>query len=302
MRNLKLSTEGVVGIVAGIIILIVLFYAFGKKREITAIETKKEIENAYVDSLQNVIKHTNQFYKDTLMSLDKEIEILKTEIDNAQSKHEKYENYTKLDRMVSMSKSLIHENEALLIKLKNEPLKSEYTPEFMADLIESLIENIQFKEQRIIELEKEVLVLTRKLEDQMSITESYRQESEMNQRLTALKEKELRQQKDEHNKILNFHYILGSQKELLNEKIITKKFLQKECFMSNNIPDGRFITIKLKQNESKISLGEVSAKEVFCAPMLSGATINIENNHLILNINNLNQLVNNGRVVFYFNK
>jgi hypothetical protein len=309
MRNIKLSTEGIVAIAAGIVILIVLLYAFGKKQEVATIETRKKVENAYVDSLQNVIKHTNQFYKDTLMSLDKEIEILKTEINNTQSKQVKYENYAKLDRMVSMSKFLIQENEKLLIKLRDEPLKSEYSPQFLADLIEALIENIQLKEKKIIELQAEVSILKEEIESQQFINQRVMAERDAANFDKERMAKEAEQKKQllaaseaEREKLLIFQFIIGSQKELLKENILTKQMFKKECFMANNIPDGRFKTIKLKQNESKISLGEVSAKEVFCSPMLSGATINIQNNHLILNINNLNQLVNNGRVVFYFNK
>jgi hypothetical protein len=306
MKNLRFSTEAIVGIVAGIVIIIVLLYAFGKKREIVAIETQKLAENAYVDSMQNIIKRSNQYYRDTLSILDKEIVALKTEISNTRSKQAKYENYAKLDRMVSMSRFLIQENEALLIKLKDEPLKSEYTPQFLADLIEALIENIQIKEKKIIELQAEVNVLKDELESQKSLTQHVENQRNLAQEDAERKAKEadekarlLAESEAAKEKLMLFQYILGSQKELLKEEVLTKRLLKKECYMANNILDNRFTSIQLTERKHKVVLGEVAANEVFCAPMLSGATTSVENGKLILHITNLNQLITNGRVVFY---
>lgn len=80
MENRKLSIEAIVGIIAGIVVVLVLFYAFGKKRELAAIETQKQAEIAYVDSLQGVIGLVNARYTDSISILKVEIDTLKNEI------------------------------------------------------------------------------------------------------------------------------------------------------------------------------------------------------------------------------
>lgn len=307
MKRIKLSTEAIVGVVAAIIILLVLLYAFRQKREIIAIETHKKAETAYVDSMQNVVSQINSYYKDTLLVLDHEIETLKSEIDKTQSKQVKYENYAKLDRMISMSKDIIQENEALLVRLKDEPLKSEYAPQFLADLIEALIENIQLKEKKIIELQAEVNVLKEELESQKSLTkqteiqrEKALEEAERKALEAEEKTRLLAKVEAEKAELMAFQYILGSQKELLKEEILTKRLFNKECFMANDIANSRFTTVNVNEHNQTIVLGEVNSEEIFCAPSLSGANFQIENGQLILNITNINELINNGRVVFYF--
>ncbi|HKM93150.1 MAG TPA: hypothetical protein VJY41_05820 [Prolixibacteraceae bacterium] len=307
MKKPKLSTEAIIGLVAAVVIVMVLIFAFKQKKEIKAIETHKQLEIAYIDSLQQLIKQTNTYYRDTLSVLDNEIAALKTEINNTRSKQVKYESYAKLDRMVSMSRFLIQENEALLIKLKNEPPKSEYTPEFLADLIEALIENIQIKEQRIIELEAEVQVLSEELRDQQILNKSIVSERDLanaerikTEEEAKMKAMMLAQSEAEKEKLLVFQYILGSQKELLKDNILTKRLFKKECFMENNIPAERFTSIQLNKGKSKYFLGDIPDGEVYCAPALSGASFGIENGQLLLYISDLNQLVKNGRLVFYY--
>lgn len=307
MKRIKLSTEAIVGVVAAIIILLVLLYAFRQKREIIAIETHKKAETAYVDSMQNVVSQINSYYKDTLLVLDHEIETLKSEIDKTQSKQVKYENYAKLDRMISMSKDIIQENEELLVRLKEEPLKSEYAPQLLADLIEALIENIQLKEKKIIELQAEVNVLKEELESQKSLTkqtEIQREKAQEEAERKALEAEEksrlLAKVEAEKAELMAFQYILGSQKDLLKEEILTKKLFKKECFMANDIAVGRFTTINVNVHDQTIVLGKVDSDEIFCAPALSGANFQIENGQLIIHITNINELINNGRVVFYY--
>lgn len=307
MKRIKLSTEAMIGLIAVIVIIVVLIVAFKQKREIRAIEIDKQLENAYVDSLHQVIKQTNAYYRDTLMVLDEQISALKTEINNTLSKQVKYEDYAKLDKMVSMSRFLIQENQAVLMKLQNEPLKSEYTPDFLADLIEALIENIQVKEQRIIELEAEVQVLREELEGQQILNKRIESERDAAYAERIKKEEEakikdmlLAQSEAEKEKLMVFQYILGAQKELVKEKVLNKRFFNKEAYMANDIPESCFSSIQLKQGVQKVILGKIDSDEVFYAPMLSGATTAIENGQLILKITDINQLINNGRVIFYY--
>lgn len=70
--------------------------------------------------------------------------------------------------------------------------------------------------------------------------------------------------------------------------------------MENNIPDERFTSIQLNKGKSKYFLGDIPDGEVYCAPALSGASFGIENGQLLLYISDLNQLVKNGRLVFYY--
>lgn len=306
MENRKLSIEAIVGIIAGIVVVLVLFYAFGKKRELAAIETQKQAEIAYVDSLQGVIGLVNARYTDSISILKVEIDTLKNEITRAQSKQDRMQGYEKLDRLVQQSRMLIEANAAELQRIQNEPRQSEYTPQFFADLIEALIENIQLKQQRINELEAEISLLRSELENQKSLTNIATNKAQLAQLEADRKAKEaaekarlLNESEAAKSKLMVFHYILGSQKQLLKEEVLDRKFLGKERYPSNTIPANRFKAVQLKNDVQRVVLGQVPVDKVFCVPELTGATFQVEQGQLVLHITNF-ELISGGRFVFYY--
>lgn len=306
MENRKLSIEAIVGIIAGIVVVLVLFYAFGKKRELAAIETQKLAEIAYVDSLQSVIGLVNARYTDSISILKVEIDTLKNEIARAQSKQDRMQGYEKLDRLVQQSRMLIEANAVELKRIQDVPRQSEYTPQFFADLIEALIENIQLKQQRINELEAEISLLRSELENQKSLTniatnKAHLAQLEADRKAAEAAKKEglLKESEAAKSKLMVFHYILGSQKQLLKEDVLDRKFLGKERYPSNTIPANRFKAVQLKNDAHRVVLGQVPVDKVFCVPELTGATFQVEQGQLVLHITNF-ELISGGRFVFYY--
>ena len=301
------STEIIIGVCVLLVMVIVGFYAFNQRNKIKKIEHLKQIEFASVDSLQRIVKEANTKFSDSIKFFDNEIERIKNELNEANSPKYNAEEFQKLENLIEQSKYLVFENKRFMTKMMKEPPVYEYTPTFFLEFIGALIQNIELKEKQIADLEFRIKELEIDLDIQRQINaEVINDKIDLSDQNTVLKgnlnsaQEKLHEKQQQISKLLTFHYIIGNQRELLKEKVLTKKLLGSECFMANDISEGRFTSQSYGENATEINLGKIGGKNVKVSPELRGATFSVSSDgKLLLKVTNPVALANT-RFVFYY--
>ena len=301
------STEIIIGVCVLLVMVVVGLYALNQRNKIQTIEHRKQIEFASVDSLQRIIKEANTKFSDSIQSLDKEIERIKNELDEANSPMYNAEEFQKLETLIEQSKYLVFENKRFMTKMMKEPPVYEYTPAFFTEFIGALIQNIELKEKQIADLEFRIKELEIDLDIQRQINaEVINDKIDLSDQNTVLKgtlnstQEKLQEKQKQVSKFFTFHYMIGNQRELLKEKVLTKKLLGSECFMANDISEGRFTSQSYGENATEINLGKIGGKNVKVSPELRGAIISVSSDgKLLLKVTNPEALAN-ARFVFYY--